>query len=57
MDKTNEFNNFSLMQTVFEDYQTVLPDFIHPDNQLSDIQISKTDVEDVLGVTRDVGDT
>jgi hypothetical protein len=38
------------MQTDLDDSETVLPELSLPENQLCDIEISETDVEDVLSI-------
>jgi hypothetical protein len=45
-----EFNNFFAMQTYLNDSEAVLPELSLPENQLCDIEISETDVEDVLSI-------
>jgi hypothetical protein len=50
LDKANEFNNFFAMQTDLDDSEAVLPELYLPKNQLCDIEISETDVEDVLSI-------
>ena len=50
LDKANEFNNFFAMQTDLDDSEAVLPELSLPENQLCDIEISETDVEDVLSI-------
>ena len=50
LDKVNEFNNFFAMQTDLDDSEAVLPELSLPENQLCDIKISETDVEDVLSI-------
>ena len=47
LDKANEFNNFCAMQT---DLEAVFPELSLPENQLCDIEISETDVEDVSSI-------
>ena len=38
------------MQTFLDDSEAVLPELSLPENQLCDIEISETDVEDVLSI-------
>jgi hypothetical protein len=45
LDKANEFNNFFAMQTDLDDSEAVIPEL-----SLPDIEISETDVEDVLSI-------
>jgi hypothetical protein len=45
-----EFNNFFAMQTDLDDSKAVLPELSLPENQLCDIEISETDVEDVISI-------
>jgi hypothetical protein len=54
LDKANEFNNFFAMQTDLDDSEAVLPELSLPENQLCDIEISETDVEDVLSILNQI---
>jgi hypothetical protein len=50
LDKANEFNNVFAMQTDLDDFEAVLPELTLPENQLCDIEISETDIEDALSI-------
>ena len=50
LEKADELNNYFAMQTLLDESHAVLPDLNMPENQLCDIELNETDVEDVLSI-------